>query len=173
MNFDLKREVIVSESVTPTGANGPVVMTSTGDKTIFNFGGAPVEVIRWGYTVSVAKDASAFVATLAVRPTSGSDTNRAVIATLSDSAARAQGAVVYQEPGTLTTAAATQSTGADNSLVNVDPAGPYAVNPGGELVIAVTTGATSTGQAYFWVEYRQLPFAGSQVSAAVKIVSTT
>lgn len=173
MNYDLKREVVVSESVTPTGANGPIVLTSTGDKFIFNAGLAPVEIIRWGYTVSVAKDASAFVATLAVRPTSGSDTNRAVVGTISDAAARAQGAVVYQEPGTLTTDAATSSTGSDGSKVNVKPVGPIVVNPGGEAVIAVTTGATSTGQAYFSIEYRLLPFAGSQVASAVKIASTT
>lgn len=174
MNVDLKRETVVSKAVAPTGANGPVVFTSTGDKFIFTTA-MPIEVIRWGIVYSVAKDASNMVATLSLRPTSGSDTARAVISTLTDALARAQGVVTYQEPGTLTTAAATQSVAEDGSLRNVDPVGPYQVLPGQELVAAVTTAAGSTGQGVIFIEYRELPFSGTPISAAtvVKLAAST
>lgn len=172
MHLFLKEHFTISRGATPTGGAGPVVFTSTGDKFIFT-PPLPIDVKRWGYVVSTAKDATSMALTLDKRVTVGSDSGRVTIGTLTDTAARAAAAVVYQEPGTLATAAATQSTAEDGSLRNVDPAGMYHVTPGQELVIAVTDAADSTGQGYVWIEYLQYPFAGSDISAAVKIASTT
>lgn len=172
MNILLKDLSVVSVSATPTGANGPIVFTTTGDKFIFT-PGRPIDVIRWGVIYSVAKDATAAAYTLAKRVTVGTDTGRVTISTMSDALARAAGAVVYQEPGTLATAAATQSTAEDGSLRNVDPVGPYHVAPGQELVVAVTDAADATGQGYAFIEYLEYPFAGSDIATAVKIAATT
>lgn len=146
------RRIRVSESVTPTGANGPVVLTSTGDKWIVTPGN-PIAILRWGVIISVAKDASALVLTLAVRPTSGSDTNRTVQDTLTDTAtARAQGVVLERR---IVGTNPNQSTGSDGSKVNVAAisGGGIQVFPGGEAVFAVTTGAASTGQGYLYADY--------------------
>lgn len=168
----LHKRVARSTAATPTGSNGPVVFTTTGDK--FTFAPIkPVDVLRWGMLYSVAKDATSAAFTLDKRPTVGSDTNRVTIGTITDVAARAAGIVVYQEPGTLTTAAATQSTGADGSLVNVEPVGPFHIIPGQELVIAVTDAADVSGQGTLFVEYAEYDFGGTDTAAAVKIVSTT
>lgn len=172
MNIQLFRKTAVSRSATPTGGNGPVVFTSTGDKYILT-PAMPLDVIRFGIIYSVAKDATSMVVTLDKRVTVGSDTGRVTISTMTDAAARAVAADVYQEPGTLATAAATQSVAEDGSLRNVDPVGPYHIVPGQELVIAVTDAADSTGQGYVWIEYNEYPFAGSDVASAVKIAAST
>lgn len=172
MNILLKDAAVISALATPTGSGGPVVLTTTGDKFIFT-PARPIDIIRWGYIISTAKDATSMALTLAKRVTVGTDTGRVVIGTITDTAARALGAVVYQEPGTLATAAATQSTGVDGSLVNVDPVGPYHFVPGQEAVIAVTDAADVSGQGYLFIEYLEYPFAGSDVAAAVKIAATT
>lgn len=171
-NILLHKKVSVSRGATPTGSAGPVVFTSTGDKFILTVA-KPIDVLRWGMIYSTAKDATSMVVTLDKRVTISSDTGRVTIGTITDAAARAVSAVVYQEPGTLTTAAATQSTGSDGSLVNVDPVGPYHIIPGQELVIAVTDAADSTGQGYVWIEYTEYDFVGVDVSTAVKIAATT
>lgn len=172
MNIQLFRKTAVSRAASPTGSNGPVVFTSTGDKFIIT-PAMPLDVIRFGIIYTVAKDATSMVVTLDKRVTAGSDTGRVTISTMTDTAARAVTAIVYQEPGTLTTAAATQSTAEDGSLRNVDPVGPYHITPGQELVIAVTDAADATGQGYVWVEYNEYPFAGSDVAAAVKLAAST
>lgn len=171
-NILLHKRVAVSSAATPTGSNGPVVFTSTGDKFILT-PAKPIDILRWGYVITVAKDATTMIVQLDKRPTAGSDSSRTTIGEITDAAARAQGAVVYQEPGTGTSAALTQSTGADGSLVNVDPAGPYHITPGQQVVVEVTDAADSTGQGFVFIEYAEHDFSGSDVSAAVRIASTT
>ena len=153
----LNRRVRISESATPTGSNGPVVLTTTGDKFILTPAN-PITLMRWGIIVNAAKDASALVLTAALRPTAGSDTNRAVQDTLTDSAtARAAGVVLERRiAGTNPNA----STGSDGSLVNVAPLATGVpggagidVLPGQELVLAVTTAAASTGGGYLFVDF--------------------
>lgn len=157
MNILLQKRVRVSESVTPTGANGPVAMTSTGDKWIITPAN-PIAILRWGFIVNTAKDASAFVATLATRPTAGSDTNRAVSDTMTDSAtARAAGIVLERKPLGANPNTISASNPSDTSLINVAEGGPVKILPGQEAVFAVTTAAASTGAGYFYAEYTEEP----------------
>jgi hypothetical protein len=160
MHDFLNKRVKVSDYATPTGANGPVVFTTTGDKFIIT-PGTPIAIQRWGVIITTAKDASAFVATLALRPTAGSDTNRAVQDTLTDSAtARAAGVSLERR---ISGTNPNSSTGSDGSLVNVAAlaTGVYGegvtVLPGQEAVFAVTTGASATGGGYIYAEYIEYP----------------
>lgn len=174
----LKNEVVTS--VTPiasSGTPGVVDMTATAADVKFIFTpGLAIDVIRWGVFWTTAKDATSWALTLSKRPIAGTAANKVVISTLTDSAARAAGSVVYQEPGTLTTAAATQSTGADGSLVSVDPVGPYHLAQGMELSVELTDVA-ATGTGYIFIEYQEYPFNVADVSSApvnaVKIVAST
>lgn len=160
MNDLLQKRVVVSELATATGSGGPVVFTSTGDKFIMSPAN-PLKILRWGIVWAVAKDASALVVTLAQRPTAGSDTARAVIDTLSDSAARAAGVQVERKfSGTNPNS----STGSDGSLVNIAAGGLPIIYPGQQAVIAVTTGASSTGQGYLYAEYIEYPAVPEMVS---------
>lgn len=150
MNELLQKRVAESTLATPTGSGGPVVLTSTGDKFIISHGN-PWTILRWGVVLSVAKDASALVITLANRPTAGSDTNRVVVDTMTDSAtARAAGVVLERK---VTGTVPNSSTGSDGSLVNVAAGGPLKFYPGQQAVFAVTTAAASTGSGYIYAEY--------------------
>lgn len=154
MNELLQKRVVVSSLATATGSGGPVVFTSTGDKFIFTPAN-PSYALRWGIVWSVAKDASSMVVTLSLRPTAGSDTNRAVIDTMTDALARAAGTATERK--TLVGPNPNSSTGIDNSLVNVSPGAIGAVFPGQQLIVAVTTAAGSTGQGYLYMEYVEKP----------------
>lgn len=179
MHQYLKDAAVVSITpISSSGTPGVVVFTATAADVKFIF--TPpraIDVIRWGVMYSVAKDASNMVLTLSKRPTAGLAAGKVVISTLADAAARAAGAVVYQEPGSLTTAAATQSVAEDGSLRNVDPVGPYHVSQGQELSIELTTVAASSGQGYLFIEYQEYPFNVADVASApvnaVKIVAST
>lgn len=174
MNILLKEHFVVSNVVAPGGADGPIVFTATAADVKFLFAPSkPIDVIRWGVIYTTAKDATAMALTLSRRPVAGSASSKVVISTLTDSAARAAGAVTYQEPGSLATVAATQSTAEDGSLRNVDPVGPYHVTPGQQLSVELTDVADATGAGYVFIEYVEYPFAGSDISAAVKIAATT
>lgn len=174
MNILLHDKVVVSDKVLPAGSNGVIDFTATAADVKFLFTPArPVDVVRWGYIVTTAKDASSMALTLSHRPVAGSASNKVVIGTITDAAARAAGAVVYQEPGELATDAATQSTAEDGSLRNVAPAGRFHVIPGEELSIELTDVANSTGAGYVFIEYLEYPFAGVDVADAVEITATT
>jgi hypothetical protein len=160
MNDLLAMAYRVSDKVTPTGSGGPIVFTSTGDKYIFT-PMIPIDVYRWGIIYSTAKDATSMALTLARRPTVGSDTNRVVLDTLTDTSARAQGVVTQRE----LVLPVAQATAEDGTPRNVDPAGPVEVNPGQELVIAVTDAADVSGQGYVFIEYIEKPFSGARVVA--------
>lgn len=156
----LNKRVGVSDKATAGGANGVVVFTTTGDKWGFQ-PAAPVAITRWGVILQVAKDASALVLTLALRPVIGSDTSRAVQDTLTDSAtARAAGVSLERK---VTGTNPNQSVGSDGSIVNIAalPTILYGdgitVLPGQEAVFAVTTAAAATGQGYIYYEYIEYP----------------
>src|SRR6185369_10957074 len=108
--------------------------------------------VRWGIIFTAAKDATSMALTLSRRPNAGSAAGKVVIGTITDTAARAVGDVVYQEPGSLTTAAATQSVGSDGSLVSVDPVGPFHVKVGQELSVELTDVADVSGSGYLFIE---------------------
>lgn len=180
MNINLKDAAQASvAAISTSGTQGPVDFTATAADVKFIFTPArAIDVVRWGYIVTTAKDATSMALTLSQRPAAGSAASKVVIGTITDTAARAVGDLVYQEPGTLTTAAATQSTGSDGSLVNVKPAGRFHVKVGQELSIELTDVADVSGKGYLFIEYLEYPFSAASASSEVvgtvtKIVSTT
>ena len=165
----LQKRVRVSESVTPTGANGPIVLTTTGDKFIITPAN-PISIQRWGVILQTAKDASAMVITLETRITAGSDTGRVVSDTMTDTAtARAAGITLERK---IVGTNPNQSTGLDNSKVNVAAlvGAGIVILPGQEAVFKVGTGAASTGAGYFYaeyIEYAAVPVIASTASTAL------
>lgn len=172
MHQYLKDASVVSTTpISTSGTPGVVVFTATAADVKFIFTPSrPIDVIRWGVIFTVAKDATSMALTLSRRPIAGLATSKVVISTLTDTAARAAGVVIYQEPGSLTTAAATQSTAEDGTLRNVDPVGPYHVALGQELSVELTDVADVSGQGYIFIEYLEYPFSVSDVGAAVNAV---
>lgn len=178
MNLYMKDAAVVSTTpISTSGTPGVVVFTATAADVKFIFTPPrPIDVIRWGVIWTVAKDATSMALTLSKRPIAGLAANKVVISTMTDALARVAGAVTYQEPGTLTTAAATQSTAEDGSLRNVDPVGAYHISMGQELSIELTDVADVSGQGYLFIEYLEYPFNVADVGAAVnaaKIVAST
>lgn len=178
MHQYLKDAAVVSTTpISTSGTPGVVVFTATAAdvKMIFT-PPRPIDVIRWGVIFTVAKDATSMALTLSKRPIAGLAAGKTVISTLTDTAARAAGSVIYQEPGSLATVAATQSTAEDGTLRNVDPVGPYHVAMGQELSVELTDVADVSGQGYIFIEYQEYPFNVADVGAAVnavKIVAST
>lgn len=177
MHQYLKDAAVVSTTpISTSGTPGVVVLTATAADVKFIFTPPrPIDVIRWGVIFTVAKDATSMALTLSKRPIAGLAANKVVISTLIDTAARAAGSVIYQEPGSLTTAAATQSVAEDGTLRNVDPVGPYHVAQGQELSIELTDVADVSGQGYLFIEYQEYPFNVADVGTgvAVKIAAST
>lgn len=163
--------------ISSSGTPGPVDFTATAADVKFIFTPSrAIDVIRWGYIVTTAKDATSMALTLSRRPVAGSAGSKVVISTITDTAARAAGDLVYSVPGSLDTAAATQSVGSDLSLVNVDPVGPFHIKVGQELSIELTDVADVSGKGYLFIEYQEYPFSvGSAdvVGVVTKILSTT
>ena len=160
----LNRRIRVSESVTPTGANGPIVLTTTGDKWIITPAN-PIAIQRWGVVINTAKDASALVITLETRITAGSDTGRVVSDTMTDSAtARAAGISLERK---IVGTNPNQTTGSDNSKVNQAPivGGGIVILPGQEAVFKVGTASATTGAGYFYADYTEF--------AAVPVIAST
>lgn len=112
-----------------------VALTSTGDKFTFSPGG-PCDVVRWGLLWTVTAGGAPVIAA-DKRITAGSDTGRvnAALGTITPGAAAA-GTYTYTEPTT----------------------GPWELNPGDQVVIEVTTAATTTGSAIPIIEVRDRPF---------------
>lgn len=164
-------------AISSSGTPGPVDLTATAADVKYIFTPArAIDVIRWGVIYTTAKDATSMALTLSKRPVAGSAASKVILGTMTDAAARAIGALVYQEPGTLATVAATQSTAEDGSLRNVDPVGPFHVKVGEELSIELTDVADATGKGYLFIEYLEYPFSVSSVDVVgtvTKLVSTT
>lgn len=176
MHLFLKDTAVTSITpISTSGTPGPVVLTATAADVKYIFTPSrPIDVVRWGVIFTAAKDATSMALTLSRRPNAGSASSKVVIGTITDAAARAVGDVIYQEPGTLATAAATQSTAEDGSLRNVDPVGMYHVKVGQELSIELTDVADVSGSGYLFIEYLEYPFSTSDVvGTSTKITSTT
>lgn len=168
MHDNLKKVTLVSDNVTPTGANGPVDFNAASDKYMIRRP-HPFDIVRWGLiTIELLDpDAGGFQIDLDLRPTVGSDTSRVNAAggsiVRADADTIAAGTVAYIDV-VLPVAA---STGSDGSIVNVDGSGPLRVNPGAEAVFEVTNtvGAASTG--YVWAEIIEYPFQGTNVGRVI------
>lgn len=128
-----------------------VSFVTTGDKFLFA-PAEPIEIVRWGVLATANFGGSAVIA-LDKRITAGSDTGRldAHGGTLSVGAL-AEGKGAYGEP--------TKAT---------DPLGFLPVDPGEELVVEVTTGATTTGTAYAWIAYLPRPFQVGHIANLTKL----
>lgn len=168
MNEFLKRQVLVSTAATPTGGNGPIVLTTTGDKFIFT-PAAPVRLRKWGFIISTSLNTTgaALTCELDLRVTVGTDTGRVNKDTLTVAVTNTTyvaGKGVYRDPFTASSAStstASQVTGSgpQGYTLNTVTSGQtdlYAV-PGQEYVIEVTQGAGTAGQGYAFIEYDLLP----------------
>lgn len=168
MNELLQTRVVESFSATTGGANGPVVLTTTGDKFVFA-PKAPIRVLKWGFLINaVALDTTGanLIMALDHRPTAGSDTNRAEKDTLTIAAtnvAYTLGKGAYRDPYVASTVASTPSSmpsgggplGFTQSIASGQQ--QITVKPGEELVIEVKTGAGAAGQGQVFIEYEVLP----------------
>lgn len=179
MNQNLKDAAVVSVTpISTSGTPGVVVFTATAAdvKYIFTPPRA-VDVLRWGIIWTVAKDASNMVVTLSKRPIAGLAANKVIISTITDALARAAGSITYQEPGSLTTDAATLQVAEDGTNRRVKPAGPFHISQGQELSVELVTVAGASGQGYIFIEYQEYPFnvadVGSAPVNAVKLVAST
>lgn len=164
MHEELQHRVVVTTAASPTGANGPVVFTTTGDKYIFTTA-APVRLRKWGIVVSTdLVPVTQCLLSLSKRPTAGSDTSRAVIDTLrTGTTSYVAGKGIYRDPFTASSSTTTQdqpsgagpqgTTSPLQKLGQID----FVLKPGEEWVVDVTTAATTTGQGYIWLEYALLP----------------
>lgn len=149
------------------GANGPVVLTSTGDKFVFT-AVAPVKLLKWGFLVdgvALVTGGTSLVLSLATCPTSGSATGRVVIDTLTvtdPSSAYVLGTGAYRDPFT-----ASVKTTPSQEVSNAGPLGvdinvqsgqaQFQLSVGQQFAIAVTTAATTSGQVSLFIEYEMLP----------------
>ena len=123
--------------------NDEITTATAGDKA-FITPSSPIKVIRWGYIVTTVLGNANLVAALYYRPTAGSDTDRvnAWGGTITPGAATAVGKGVQH---TLTTGEGDRTS----------PIPEAVIVPGEELVIEVTTTASS-GAVYWFVEYQPL-----------------
>lgn len=172
MNELLQTRTVVSVLPTPTGgAGGPVDFNATGDKFIFT-PAKPSKIMRWGliFIDAVNPDAGGFVIALDHRVLVGSDVGRVEVATITraDAELSSAGAVFYQEVTRAVAESSVAGLGGTTTKVNVAPSGPLLVIPGQEAVIEVTNAAGVTATGYVWIEYLELPFAGSNLSAATE-----
>ena len=126
-----------------------VTMTTTGDKIEFA-PALPIDVVRWGMIATVAFGGAAVVA-LDHQPTAGSATGRV----------NAFGGTI--SPGTLA-----QGAGAYAEPLQSDGTGLLQVDPGEALVVEVTTGATTTGEATLFIEYIPRAFQGSSTQGRIQ-----
>lgn len=169
----LKTVVVQSTTVTPGGAAGPVVVTTTGDKYAFE-ATAPIKILKWGFLVAFPNNTAVAVVTtgagaalsLAVRPTPGSDTGRVTVDTLTVPANTtfAIGTGAYRDGFTVSTTSQTPASepsqaGPVGSTPGTITSGQsqIIVSAGQEVVIAVTTGAATSGSVMLFVEYELLP----------------
>ncbi len=166
MHDFLNKRVLVSSAVTPTGANGPVAFTATGDKFILSRPN-PFTLVRYGIIWNAAKDATAFIMNADLRITAGTDTGRVndYVPALSDALARAAGVVVSKD---VLGPNPNSSTGSDGSLVNVARGIIANVDPGQELVFEVTDAAVS-GTGYIFAEIVEMDENGSRAALVVRL----
>lgn len=160
-----RRRVMVSHHVDGAGgAEGPVVFSSTGVK--FRWApSAPVDVYKWGFIVGATAldNTTGLVMALKRRPNINSASSEVTMDTITFTNGAATVAANKGRVRELTLPVAA-STGLDGSTVNVEGAGPVRVKPGEQLTIEVTTGATA-GNGYLFIEYDDLPSAGSDFTA--------
>lgn len=169
----LKTVVVKSHAATKTGSNGPVVLTSTGDKFQYSVF-APIRILKWGYVVdavAIVTGGSGLVLKLDKRPTAGSDTNRATLDTLTIADAVNTGSPLalgtggYRDGYTVSVAnvstPASQVSGAGPLGAGAQPieAGQqqFTAKSGEELIIKVDTAVTTSGQVSLFIEYELLP----------------
>lgn len=134
---------------------------STGVVAHFDFGTA-ARVIRWGFTVDTSSapltPVTNCVLTLKKYPTVGVNTNAVSLGTISTGTANiAAGKGMYND---LVNLASSATTGSDGNVVQVAPDVTYdnrVIKPGQELVVELTTAATTQGKGFVWVQTEEMP----------------
>lgn len=169
----LKTEVYWSFSATQGGSNGPVVLTSTGDKMAFT-AVAPIRLLKWGFLINdtaVAQTSSAMqlglYKTLAASAGGGSAGGTQVdTLTTVASEAFALGTGAYRDPYVASTSAQTPAS----EVSSGGPLGSSATNNliysgqqqlqlvvGDQFWVKVITASDNTGKGVCWLEYVLLP----------------
>lgn len=112
--------------------------------------GSPVDIVGWGYVVTVAQANANVVLAGDLRPTAGSNTGR-----------------LNGELGTLTPA----DTGAQGEVFyNPLSAGAGELNPGQQMVIECTTTSGATGSVVLFVRYIERPYAAEGEGRTASVV---
>ncbi len=126
-----------------------IALDGTGDKMTYS-PGQPIDVIRWGITLTVAADVGAgAVVAMDFRPTIGSDTDR-VNGSVALGIDTAGGTISFT----------TDDDHAIGAVIYHDVVPPFQVDPGEELVIAVDNAMDTTGDGKPFIEYLEKPFVG-------------
>lgn len=167
LNELLKSVVVRSSAATMTGSNGPVVLTSTGDKFTLS-AWAPMRLLKWGFLVdgvAIVTGGTNLVLSLDFRPTAGSDTNRVngvdTLTITDPNSAFVLGTGGYRDPWTLATTATTPASqlggqpGATEPIVSGQQ--QLQLSAGQQWVIKVGTAVTTSGQVTLFIEYVLLP----------------
>ncbi len=127
-----------------------LAVDGTGDKETW-CPGSPVEIIRWGYIAFALVDVGTECIVVMDKTNSGGtrgDGDVGSISTGSTDLAAQDG--IYTEnvsPG-----------------VTLHPTEPHKLIPGESVTIQVTDAADTSGDGYFFIEYRKLPFVGDSAS---------
>lgn len=183
LNEFLKSVVAVSGSVTPTGANGPCVLTGSPGNIFLFHTAAPVRLLKWGVliTANIASGAASGQLSLRFRPTIGSTASDSLLDTLTTGTTTYNaGTGLYRDPFTVSTnstAIQSQVSGAGPSPdqgtfgVNSTPA-QFILLPGQEWSVNVVTSPDTTGTGYIFVEYTLLPIARPSGYSAGTISTT-
>lgn len=126
-----------------------VALDGAADRMVFN-PGRPVQVLRWGYTVSVVTTGTGLVLKLDKTDLAGT---------------RGDG-----DMGTIT-AGAVDVLGSGRYTEVVSPSATITTEPHvlttGEYATIQVTGAATTGDGFVWIEYQDLPFVDGRLPDTV------
>ncbi len=169
LNELLKTVVHRSNRATENGANGPVVLTSTGDKYVVT-AIAPMRLLKWGFMIddtALDTTSAALILDLDKRITAGSDTGRvADIDTLTvavTNQAYTLGKGAYRDGFTTSTKSTTQDQPSNSGPVGGNAPdqengqGQFTLKAGEQWVIDVRQGAGTAGKGKLFIEAVLLP----------------
>lgn len=157
----------MTQAAGAVGANGPVVLTSTGDKFVFT-AVAPVRLIKWGFLVdgvAIVTGGTSVILKLDFCPTAGSATGRVTLDTLTvtdPNSAFVLGTGAYRDPFTASTKTTPSQEPSGAGPLGVDinvqsGQAQYTLSVGQQWAIQVSTAGTTSGQVSLFVEYELLP----------------
>lgn len=162
--------VTMAETAGTVGAEGAVVLTSTGIKWVKNIN-APIRLLKWGYTVNavaIVTGGTGLVLKLNSYPSQGATAGKVAIDTLTIADAVNAGSPLglgtgaYRDPFTASTKSTPSQEVAAAGPIGVDinvQSGQqqFTFSAGQMISIEVTTAVTTSGSVELFVEYELLP----------------